>query len=376
MKRELEQTLLRAFVLMPFDSEFDMIFNELVKPALEEVGYDVKRADSIANQQNILKDVVRGIAEADLVVADLTSVNPNVFYELGISHAMQKDTVLLTQSIEDVPFDLKSYRVIKYSVHFHEALKLPQELKEIAEKAKRGKLRFGNPVTDFLPTAPLLTKAKKAVIEAEGKKEAKPEEEEERGLWDFVVDGVKSIKDITECTKRMTKATKEISNKVGQRTVEVQKIAQNGVPGTTSRIYKLTTTIAMDMTQYAKKLEEEQPKFHSAWESFDENITGLLQTTRIQNEKDKEVSLEFRSQVDNLLSSVKNALKGERTCRESIANLKGISRDVNQASKRTAYVLDLLISDLEGADSYCIKVLTLLDEKIEREVWEQTHINF
>ena len=47
MKRELEQTLLRAFVLMPFDSEFDMIFNELIKPALEEVGYDVKRADRV-----------------------------------------------------------------------------------------------------------------------------------------------------------------------------------------------------------------------------------------------------------------------------------------------------------------------------------------
>lgn len=373
MKREFEQTLLRAFVLMPFDSEFDMIFDDLIKPALEEVGYDVKRADSIANQQNILKDVVRGIAEADLIVADLTSVNPNVFYELGISHTMEKNTVLLTQSIEDVPFDLKSYRVIKYSVPFYEARKLPQELKEIAEKAKRGKLRFGNPVTDFLPQMrelglSTLTKTKKVIIEVEGEKEAKPEEEEEKGLWDFVVDGEKSLKDITECMERMTKATKEISEKVKQRTVEVQKIAQSGVPGTASRIYKLTTIIAMDMTQYAKKLEEEQPKFHSSWESFDENITGLLQTTRIHDDKDKEAGLKFRSQVDDLRSSVRNALKGVRKCRESIANLKRISRALNRASKRTVYILDLLISDLEGADSYCIKVLTLLDEKIEQEV--------
>lgn len=212
------------------------------------------------------------------------------------------------------------------------------------------------------------TKTKKAVIEAEGEKEAKPEEKEEKGLWDFVVDGEKSLKDITECMERMTKATKEISEKVKQQTVEVQKIAQSGVPGTASRIYKLTTTIAMDMTQYAKKLEEEQPKFHSSWESFDENITGLLQTTRIHDDKDKEAGLKFRSQVDDLRSSVRNALKGVRKYRESIANLKRISRALNQASKRTVYVLDLLISDLEGADSYCIKVLTLLDEKIEQEV--------
>ncbi|GAI12942.1 unnamed protein product, partial [marine sediment metagenome] len=74
---------------MPFDLEFDWIFNDLIKLALEEVGYDVKRADSILNQQNILKDVVRGIAEADLVVADLTGLNPNVFYEIGIAHTMR-----------------------------------------------------------------------------------------------------------------------------------------------------------------------------------------------------------------------------------------------------------------------------------------------
>ena len=72
--------------------------------------------------------------------------------------------------------------------------------------------------------------------------------------------------------------------------------------------------------------------------------------------------------MDDLRSAVRYALKGVQSYRESIANLKGISRDVNQASRRTARILDLLISDLEGADSYCTKVLTLLDEKIEQEV--------
>ena len=372
MNKEHEQTL-RAFVLMPFDLEFDKIFNDLIKPALEEVGYDVKRADSIVNQQNILKDVVRGIAEADLVVADLTSVNPNVFYELGISHTMQKPTVLLTQSIEDVPFDLKSYRVVQYSVRFDEAPELSQVLKDIVEKAKSGKLGFGNPVTDFLPQMrevglPILTKTKKVVIEAEGEKEAKPEEEEEKGFWDFVVDGEKSLKDITECMERMTKAMQEIGEKMQHRTAEVQKIAQSGVPGTAARVHSIAAATASDIIIYAKKLEEEQPKFHNAWESFDENTTGLLQTTRIQDEKDKEAGLKFRSQVDGLRSALRYALKGVQTYRESIVNLRGISRDVNQASRRTARVLDLLISNLEGADSYCTKVLTLLDEKIEQEV--------
>jgi len=372
MKRELEQTLLRAFVLMPFDLEFDKIFNDLIKPALEEVGYDVKRADSIVNQQNILKDVVRGIAEADLVVADLTSVNPNVFYELGISHTMQRPTVLLTQSIEDVPFDLKSYRVIQYSIRFDEAPQLSQALKDIGEKAKSGNLGFGNPVTDFLPQMrkvrlPTLTKAKKAVIEAERGKEAKPEEEE-KGLWDFVIDGEMSMNDITKCTERMTQAMQEIAKKMQQRTDEVQKITQSRIPGTASRIHKIAAATASDIISHAEKLKEEQPKFHNAWESFDENVTGLLQTTRIYNKKDKEEGIKFRSQVKDLRLGTRNTLDGLRFYRKTVENLRGISRDVNRASRRMSHILDLLISDLEGAYSYCTKILTLLDEKIEQEV--------
>jgi len=371
MKQKTRETLLRAFILMPFDPEFDKIFSDLIKPALEEVGYDVKRADSIVNQQNILKDVVRGIAEADLVVVDLTSINPNVFYELGIAHTMQKPTVLLTQSVEDVPFDLKSYRVIQYSVRFDEASQLLQALKKIGQKAKGGDLGFGNPVGDFLPQMselkfPVATKAKKVMTEVQDKVKVK-RKEEEKGLWDFVVDGERSMKDITEYTERMVDATQKIAKKMQHHTEQVQKITQRGIPGTAARVYRIAAETASDMILYAEKLEEEQPQFHNAWESFDKNTTGLLQISQIHNERDKEEGLKFRSQVNDLRSGIRNALQGIRSYRQAIENLRGISRDVNRASRRTAHVLNLLISDLEGADSYCTKVITLLDEKLERE---------
>ncbi len=369
MEQKSEQPSLKAFVLMPFDPEFDKIFNDLIKPALEEVGYDVNRADDILSQQNILKDIVRGIAEADLVVADLTTVNPNVFYELGISHTMQRPTVLLTQSIEDVPFDLKSYRVIQYSVRFDEAPRLSQTLKELGEKAKSGKLGFGNPVADFIPQMtgvefPPATKGEKAKVEVEGKREVETEKEE-KGLWDFVVDGEESAKGIAETMERIAKAMQEIAEKAQRRTTEVQEITQSRGPGTASQIHKLTTIMAADMIQHTEKLEEEQPKLHGAWESFDENFTGLVQTMRIRTEEDKEAVLKFRSEVDKIWSGIRNLLEVMQAYQDTIVGMRGISRDINRASKRMARILDLLISDLEGADSYCAKVLTLLDEKIE-----------
>ena len=52
---------LKAFIIMPFGSEFDIIFNDLIKPPLEELGYEVTKADSILDQHNILKDIIRTV---------------------------------------------------------------------------------------------------------------------------------------------------------------------------------------------------------------------------------------------------------------------------------------------------------------------------
>src|SRR5688500_10577916 len=92
-----------AFVIMPFDGEFDEIYESLIKMSLVDAGYQVFRADSLLDQRSILRDIVTGITKADLVVADLTASNPNVFYELGLSHALKRPTVMLAQSMNDVP---------------------------------------------------------------------------------------------------------------------------------------------------------------------------------------------------------------------------------------------------------------------------------
>jgi hypothetical protein len=135
---------------MPFDQEFKPIYDDLIKPALGSAGYEVERADSFMDQRNILRDVVKGISEANLVIADLTAVNPNVFYELGLCHGLRVPTVLITQSLEEVPFDLRSCRVITYSTQFDEVYKLKDALREIGERHQRSAITFESPVTDFL----------------------------------------------------------------------------------------------------------------------------------------------------------------------------------------------------------------------------------
>ena len=140
-----------VFVIMPFDDEFNSVYEQFIRPTFEEQGFVVLRTDDILNQQHILKDIIDQIEKSDLIVADLTSTNPNVFYELGLAHAFRKRVILLTQSIEEVPFDLQGYRLVVYSTHFAEIEKAKSQLARLAAGALQGDVEFGNPVTHFMP---------------------------------------------------------------------------------------------------------------------------------------------------------------------------------------------------------------------------------
>ena len=97
---------------MQFGEEFDDAYAHFIKAVLEDAGLDVFRADEIEGQNNILRDVIQGRVRSDLIVADMTCSNANVFYELGITHTLRKPVIHITQNIGKIPFDLSSYRVL------------------------------------------------------------------------------------------------------------------------------------------------------------------------------------------------------------------------------------------------------------------------
>ena len=105
----------KCFVLMPFAPEFDGIWEEVIRPTVTKLGDACTRADDVFSPGVIIDDVLRSIANADYLIADLTSRNPNVYYELGIAHAKVKSVILITQSLSDLPFDVRHRRVIEYA---------------------------------------------------------------------------------------------------------------------------------------------------------------------------------------------------------------------------------------------------------------------
>jgi hypothetical protein len=96
-----------VFVLMPFDASFNDIYKFGIKGAADDVGAYAERVDEQMYSGSILDRILNQISKADVIVADMTRRNPNVFYEVGYAHALGKVVLLLTQNADDIPFDLK-----------------------------------------------------------------------------------------------------------------------------------------------------------------------------------------------------------------------------------------------------------------------------
>lgn len=105
-----------CYCLLPFTEEFKSIYEDVIKPCILAEGYRCLRADECFNlSENIVSDSFRMIVNASIVIADISGNNPNVIYELGLAHGVQKICVLISHNNpENVPFNLRHWRINFY----------------------------------------------------------------------------------------------------------------------------------------------------------------------------------------------------------------------------------------------------------------------
>ncbi|TQR88357.1 hypothetical protein D8S82_02290 [Mycobacterium hodleri] len=110
----------------PTRNRSDRVMTYVIEEALKPLGYETVRADRINSAGRITSQIVSRIIEADLLVADLTDHNANVFYELAIRHAFNKPYVQIIEAGQDIPFDVRDMRTIHID---HQDLKSAAEAK-------------------------------------------------------------------------------------------------------------------------------------------------------------------------------------------------------------------------------------------------------
>ncbi len=105
-----------AFVVMQFTPPFDELFDDVIHPVCEGLEIEAYRASDIYRPGVIIQDIIQELGESQVVIAEITPGNPNVFYELGYAHALRKPTILLANREErdQLPFDISGFRVIFY----------------------------------------------------------------------------------------------------------------------------------------------------------------------------------------------------------------------------------------------------------------------
>jgi hypothetical protein len=134
-----------AFVLMPFAEALTQIYTTFIKPTVEDpkFGLVCHRADDVKSNRAIIQDIWKSICEARLIVADLSGLNPNVMYELGMAHTLGKETILIYQRSAEIkfPFDLTHMRRIEYDNNAVGGQKLKEDLARTIENVLASAVR-------------------------------------------------------------------------------------------------------------------------------------------------------------------------------------------------------------------------------------------
>ncbi len=124
----------KVFIVMQFSDEYNTLYNDVIKPVTESYDLECIRADEFYTSSPIIKDIVDSIRESYIIIAEITPDNPNVFYEIGYAHAINKPTILLCdKKREKLPFDVSGFRTLFYENSIGGKNKVERDLKKFIE---------------------------------------------------------------------------------------------------------------------------------------------------------------------------------------------------------------------------------------------------
>lgn len=110
----------KCFVIMPFDPALHYFYLYIERHIWEKHGIQCKRGDTDILTIPVLEKIRTYVAEADVLIADCSGRNPNVFYELGMAHTLAKNVILITRDpVESAPTDIRHFEFIRYRLDKH-----------------------------------------------------------------------------------------------------------------------------------------------------------------------------------------------------------------------------------------------------------------
>jgi len=135
----------------------DKVMEYIIQEALADYNYTVTRADRMDEPGSITNQVIQKTTDCELVIADLTGHNPNVFYELAVRHATGDPYIQIIDEAEPIPFDISDFRTVKYGLDVEKADAAVDEISEQVRLLEEGDQSFDNPISQSAEMQSLLT---------------------------------------------------------------------------------------------------------------------------------------------------------------------------------------------------------------------------
>lgn len=314
----------KVFVIMPFQGEFLEMY-EMLKIKFHD-DYEFTNAGDEGNQQNIMSDIIAPIYDSDIVIADLSGLNPNVMYELGIAHSFNKKTIIITKDeLSSLPFDLKQYRAKNYSVHFKKFAELIEYLNINMNGAVNESVSYSNPVKDFMALHKL--EDKNHFVDSP----SKLEEQIDKGFLDFVADIEENIEALSNDIQQMTDEMENMSNGISESTEKIERVNQTGGTGVSSFMRKETKKAAKFVDTFAVELRNHNKTIEELWDKIEIDTLGLLENQFAKHDDNKQSLVDFMTSLMEMEKSIYESNDSVEELKTSMQDTLGIERNMNQA---------------------------------------------
>jgi len=336
---------MKIFVIMPFADNFTYIYEDLLKETCENAGFDVYRADDLYSTRQILDDIVNEIFNSDLIIADLTGNNPNVLYELGIAHGLNKPVQIITQSVDDLPFDLSSYRVFKYSIIIDQYTKDKHRFIQLIEEIQNSTdLLFGNPISDFLhKETPVLQMKRVSNPEIPDYENVKCEEIQiEKGYFDHFSEFQETSNEIYSRLNRITEFTEEIGKTFHEHTEKINKIKDNpNVPDKVSLARRLLINSSTMLADYSSDIEGFNEFVSQNLPQLRNNVEAIISYRKSENITEQQKQ-EYQDIFNNTLDSIDGAINQTNNFAEVFLQFPNLQGQFTRQSRRAGSALENL----------------------------------
>lgn len=121
---------LSVFVIMPFTETWSDDVYLILKDVCQDINVNITRADEILGSYVIIEDIITQIKTSDIIIADISVRNANVYYELGFAHALNKNVILIAQNGAEIPFDVAYIRYLTYDLSYKKIREFKNTLSE------------------------------------------------------------------------------------------------------------------------------------------------------------------------------------------------------------------------------------------------------